>query len=458
MKWHLSLAVVLLAFGTIYSTVYLRLPSRWWFEDDPTLFAYTSTIHNPASIFADPEVLRHLTIGAALVPMQVLSYWVDIKLAGFSPRWAYTHQVLSFLLTLMLLYALLVQVLHGDAMAAFAGSLVWCLLPATAVVLQSISTRHYMEGLLFCVLSIYLAERLRDNGCLRWRWKAAVLSAAAIAMLCKETYAPVVPALLLISAWRHRDRVLALLATALACAYALYRCWVFGLGLRYGELPLLTPSQYVKFLPKLPYTLSSNFGGYGLLAAVAALCAYGAFRRRRNLAAVFCFVGIYAISLLAILPVSDMLYGMTRRPDSRYRIVFVLNTIVAVFGTYFAARWAPRRVQGVLAIAALAMLLPGVEKTRELWVDLTSKAELEGKFYVANPDKMLLSEVAWWFIPGVEQLYGDHRPHYVLMQDLASAKIDPGTPLWRLDGGIFVPAYDVESLVQAQAAKQAHSK
>ena len=59
---------------------------------------------------------------------------------------------------------------------------------------------------------------------------------------------------------------------------------VLGLGLRYGELPLLTPSQYLKFLPKLPYTFSSNFGGYLLVGVVAALCVYGAFKRRNNAA------------------------------------------------------------------------------------------------------------------------------------------------------------------------------
>ena len=84
---------------------HLRLPSRWWFDDDPSLFAYTSMIHNPVLIFTDPGVLRHFAIGEALVPMQMLSYWVDIKLAGFSPRWAYAHQVCSFLLTLLLLWA-----------------------------------------------------------------------------------------------------------------------------------------------------------------------------------------------------------------------------------------------------------------------------------------------------------------------------------------------------------------
>jgi len=434
--------LALVAFGTIYSTAYLGLASRWWFEDDPSLYAYTATIHNPVSIFADRNVLRHFTGGAALVPMQVLSYWADIELAGFSPRFAYAHQIGSFLLTLVLLYLLLARILHGDKLAAFAGSVLWSLLPATAVVVQFLATRHYLEGLLFSLLSLYLAARLRDGqDRLRWWAMAAVLLSAAIAMLYKEIYAPVLPALLLVSAWRNRDRVLAFMILALAVAYACYRIWVLGAGLRYGDMPILAPWPYVKFLSKLPYTLSSNYGGYCLLAMVVIPGVYGLANRKP---APLLFVGLCAVSIVAILPVSYPLYGMIRRPDPWYRIVFVLNTIVVCFGTYFAARWTPRRVQGALAIVALAVLLPGVAKTRALWMEMTASAEREGKFYLAYPDRMLLSEQeAWWFIPGIAWMYGAGSPHYVLSKDLAKTKLDPGVPLWRFSGGAFVPDFDL---------------
>jgi hypothetical protein len=428
-------ALALLVFGTVYSTAYLGLASRWWFEDDPSLFAYTATIHNPVTIFTDPNTLRHFTGGAALVPMQLLSYWVDIKLAGFSPRLAYAHQICSFLLTLLLLYLLLARMLSGDKIAAFAGSVIWALLPATAVVVQFLATRHYLEGLMFSVLALYLAEPRGS----RWSM-AAVLSSAAIGMLYKEIYAPVVPALLLVSAWRHRDRAFALLTIGMALAYGMYRFWVLGWGLRYGDMQLLGPWQYLKFLSKLPYTLSSNYGGYCLLGVVLALCAYGV-HRRAGLSAVLCFAGLCTVSLLAIVPVSFPLYGMIRRPDPWYRIVFLLHTIVICFGTWFAVRWTPRRVQGGLALLALVILLPGIAKTRELWVEMTSSAEREGKFYLAYPDRLLLSEQeAWWFLPGLTWMY-DTRPHYVLIKDLSTTKVDPGMPLWKFSGGSFVPDY-----------------
>lgn len=440
-------AAALLAFGLVYSTAFLGLPSRWWFEDDPTLFAYASTIHNPASIFTDPAVLRHLTAGAALAPMQLVSYWVDIKLAGFSPGFAYAHQVVSFLLTLLFLYLLLAHLLNGDKLAALAGSVVWSLLPATLVVVQFLATRHYLEGMLFSTVSLHLEERLRfgertgnERGRLGWWASAAVLSSAAIAMLYKETYAAIVPAVLLISAWRHRDRALAGLTVALAGLYVLYRSSVLAPGFRYGDMPLLEPWQYAKFLSKLPYTISSNYGGYCVFAAVAALCVYGARKRKAGPEIVLCFGVLCAISLAAIFPVSFPLYGTIRRPDPWYRIVFLLNTLIVVFGTWFAARWAHRRVQAGLVVVALAVVLPGAVKTRKLWVEMTSSAEREGKFYLDHPDKLVLSEQeAYWFLPGIDSMYGIKTPHYVLLKDLATTKLDPRVQLWRASGGAFNP-------------------
>src|SRR5437870_3872799 len=104
-SWLVPACVI--AFGAVYSLAYIRLLSRWWFEDDPFVFAYAAKITNPVAIFTNSQVLRHFTMGQALVPMQIFSFWVDVRLAGFSPLFAYLHQTLSFLLTLLMLYLVL---------------------------------------------------------------------------------------------------------------------------------------------------------------------------------------------------------------------------------------------------------------------------------------------------------------------------------------------------------------
>jgi hypothetical protein len=85
-RYSSSLAVVgLLAAGVVYTTALLKMYSRWWFEDDPSVFAYAGGISNPIAIFIDPDVLRHFTTGKALVPMQIFSYWIDVHVAATHP-------------------------------------------------------------------------------------------------------------------------------------------------------------------------------------------------------------------------------------------------------------------------------------------------------------------------------------------------------------------------------------
>jgi hypothetical protein len=192
--------------------------------------------------------------GQALVPMQVLSFWIDLRLARVSPQFAYIHQTCSFLLTLLFLYLILVRAFQNDRAAAFFVSVLWVLLPSTSVVLQFLSTRHYLEGMLFSALALCLLQR---------DIRIAALFSMVAGMLCKETYAVLIPAIVLLYAWRRRDRGLALSTAAIVSAYAAYRYWMLGPALSY-DIPLMTIGQYLKFLSKLPYSLSSNYGGYCL--------------------------------------------------------------------------------------------------------------------------------------------------------------------------------------------------
>lgn len=422
---------VLLIFGLLYAAGYLGLASRWWFSDDTSQFAYTADIPSSLAVFTDPKVLRGFGTGEALVPMQFLSYRIDVNLAGFSPHFAYAHQIASFLLTLVLLYLLLVRWLGGNKTAALAASLCWALLPATAVVVQFLATRHYLEGLLFTALAVYLAERLRGKG--------VVALCGLVAMLYKEVFVFVVPLLLLGLAWRRKDRLLGALSVLLGLIYLLYRLWAYDLTARYAGMPLLSPWHYLKFLSKLPYTLSANYGGYLLVAFGLAACVLVLRRGWGDRRVFLFFAALVVVSLAALFPVTNALYFFIRRPDSWYRILFVLHTIVVVFAAWAATRLPWRWAHVGLAAASLLIVAPGVVKTRNLWAEMTANAEREAMFYLGNPDKVLLSEQNdWWFVPGIDWMYKT-KPHYVLRKDLATARIEPGTPVWAWRSGRFRP-------------------
>jgi hypothetical protein len=432
------LAACLLALGLAYTVGYLKLPSRWWYADDPSMFASADSVRNPVRIFAEPGVLRNFGGGSAMVPMQFLSFWADVQCGGFSTRLAYAHQIGSFLLTGLLLYALLLHVLPHDQVAAFFLTVLWALLPSTLAVLQYISTRHYLEGLLFSALALNLLVRLPAGGARRWWFLAGICLSLAAAILSKEIYVALLPSVLFVVAWQRRERLLAAGAAAITLAYAGYRFWLLGPVFAYG-MPFLTPRHYVKFLTKLPYALASNYGGYLIAALMAAACIRFAWRGRENRKIVLQVVLAAALSLAAIAPVSYALYGDIRTPATWYRIVFLLNTQAVLCAGVMTVRTTRRSVQALILAAALAVFAAGAHKTRNLWDGITASAQLEGQFYLNNPNKILLSqEEAWWFIPSVHWMYGVKKPHYVLANRKTPVPVAPGTLVWRLRRGEFV--------------------
>jgi hypothetical protein len=403
------------------------------------MFASAAAVSNPVQIFIQPAVIRSLGGGSAMVPMQLLSVWVDVRCGGFSTQFAYAHQIGSFFLTGLLLYALVLHSLNRDRLAAFFLTVLWAMLPSTLAVLQYISARHYLEGLLFSALALNLLVRLPAAGA-RWRrWSlSGICLSLTAAILCKETYVALLPGVLLVVAWQRRERMLAVGTAAITLSYVAYRFWLLGPVFAYG-MPFLTARHYVKFLTKLPYSLTSNYGGYLVAAVMAAACFHFAARGRENRKIVLQAGLALALSLVAIAPASYALYGGIRTPDTWYRIVFLLNTQLVLCAGVMVVRSARRSAQALILAAALAALAAGAHKTRNLWDDMTASAQSEGKFYLNNPNKVLLSqEEAWWFIPSVHWMYGVKEPHYALARGNAVALVAPGTPVWRLHGGDFV--------------------
>jgi hypothetical protein len=111
------------------------------------------------------------------------------------------------------------------------------------------------------------------------------------------------------------------------------------------------------------------------------------------------------------------------------------------FGGSLAVRATTRRYQIAFAAIALAALIPGAEKTRRLWSAMSASAEREGKFYLNNPDKVLLSrQEAWWFIPGVHKMYRVGTQHYILLKDFqAGGRRQQQMVVWEDRDGEFVP-------------------
>jgi hypothetical protein len=414
----------------LFSVFFLDIFDRWWFEDDPIQFYAVSRIHNPVSLFTDPSVMQnHIGTGTSLVPMQILSYWVDVKLAGFSPRHAYGHSVISFITTALFVYLVFTR-FTGNKNAAILVAAFWMMLPSTIGVHYYLATRHYMEGFLFSLITVYLSCSLTETRERKPGLLAAVAVTAGIAMLYKEIFAVVLPVFLLLYGLAKKRASLSILMGSLMAGYAVYRTWMMGFDL-HADQPLLGLRDYGVFLLRLPYTFSDNYGGYVLLVLSGVMylsvCVGGYFRYRRGFLILFPL--LMAISIASIYPVSYPVSARYDHPGTWYRVVFLTHSSGLLFGGYLVVCSGQRKLRVVIVAVTALAVLAGAYDTRRLWLKMMDRAELEGRFYIDNPDRLLYSEqAAHWFIPGLDKMHAFEKPHYILKN-----KEDPQHIRWMLD-------------------------
>jgi hypothetical protein len=421
--------------------LYLRSTSAWWHEDDPLQFARAEAIANPADIFADPSVLRRWGTGASLVPMHVLSYWIDIRIAGASPGAARIHQLVATVLVAMLIFAVLAR-FGVDPGAAALSAIFWLLLPATVAVHEFMGSRHYLEGLGWSLIAIDQLRALCEeprNGRV-WR-PARVLACAAAAMLSKEVYAAAVPAFVFLYALAHRRFVWSGLAVLLAAGYAAYRTAMLG-DPSYPH-PFVSVADYLRYLKTLPYTLGVGSRGLVLVVALAVLVLAVVWKSTAARRSVVLFLGVLSAGLAATYPTAPAVLLTYETPGTWYRAVFLFQTTIWIGAAYVLGRFGGRITRAAAAIVFLWAVVPGTARTRSHWLERLAESEAEGRFYLAHPERLVYSEEpAYWFLPGLDALYGVQAPHAVGRYDPDKSRLREVVPrystIWRRQGGGWV--------------------
>ncbi|MFC1601702.1 hypothetical protein ACFL34_05080 [Candidatus Sumerlaeota bacterium] len=105
------------------------------------------------------------------------------------------------------------------------------------------------------------------------------------------------------------------------------------------------------------------------------------------------------------------------------------------------------------------MLLPGVYKTHAYWGERFQRSEMEGKFYLANPDKLIYSEeAAHWFLPGLTELYSVTQSHFVcdkfMVSEQSREMLNSFSTIWRYREGEFVEDENLFLAIKSQNENQ----
>lgn len=238
---------------------------QWWTLDDPFHLHFLAT--HDLSYLWTPAIWRELPF-RMFTPLQFLSYELDLALFGMSARAFYAHQLVALIAAIIA--TMLAFRRFVDPHSALLLALITAAVPPLNAWVLQLMTRHYVEGLMFAALAVYLRYDASD--------RIARLAPVAYlaAMLCKEVYVSLVVALLILErgSLERRIRTLTPFGIMLA-AYLVGRWWMLGtLGGGYGWI--IPPSQWLGAIVLLPvkaavYAVPNGFAVAALSVSCSAI-------------------------------------------------------------------------------------------------------------------------------------------------------------------------------------------
>jgi len=397
----------------------------WWCCDDPQILKHALR-YAPWEYFAVPEAWRQL-IPYSLTPWLSFTYDFDNTLFGSHPAGYYAHNLLMIAFCAHMVYLIARQwVDHwhalGGAMLLLAGS------PIMTASYQ-LMVRHYIEGLFFYLVALWLIIRGLRAENRRWMWLAG--AAFAIAVTAKEIYVPlgIVPFLLPLGSFKQRFKT----AWPLLLVMVVYVPWrwymlgdVVGGYTPATELGRGDVAAAVAQFAKVPELLLMWpwLGGAGLLLLVALLV-----KRKCNGWALLLLPLLLVLLLVPLVPLARQ-PGIGAGSD-RYFIALwaalalgaaVVSGLVAT-GRGIGIRLFSSAVVVVLIISAWCH----ARQVQSAMIPWLKEQSVQGRALVMAEEQdviYLTPAVAPWYISGIIDLRRELGRHMQTPPRTASDEID----------------------------------
>jgi hypothetical protein len=418
--------ISLCSFAVFIIIRYHSAINSFWLYDDPQILRHAFD-HSPWEYFLVPDVWREMSL-RSLTPWVSLSFYMDLKLFGFHPRFFYLHQLGSIWLASAGIY-LLLRFWTSRLFAVFGGLLFVASAPVAAAA-ELLMVRHYIEGLIFALGAICcFTFSLRRN-----LFSLSILSSAFyfFAISAKELYVPLLVLAVALPEDGLRKRVAYAVPHALVFVlYLAWRYWMLGdvSGVSEGEtaIRLYRTAGVAGLLIRDIYATLIMMSGFSFtggitvtFAAVSLLFFYGLsffflVKEKKYSALVFfvlLFVAAYSVPLAAFHP------SLVSRDFTGYRIVFLIAACLSVslsFAIFFlyrkisvaASSALTTALRGALVVSALAVLAL-VQWNSHSWISLQREKVVkplvqEGRFFMSAGHNALLDKSnpvycqSWYF-------------------------------------------------------------
>jgi hypothetical protein len=441
---HLLFPVVLLLIAVVNVVLHLGTPWDWWFEDDPFVYAAVRRVTSPWLFFHDVAANRLATGPNELAPVLLSSFWLDLWLAPLSASWAYVHNGLVYLATALAFYFAMLRLLREETLA-LATTIAWMLLPSTIVLVEFLSTRHYMIGMFWALLAaMSVQDALEARPGKRGLVLVRVAAFTWFSIISKEFFPPAVLTLTFLwFAWR-RDWRGALIPVFVGVAYAIYRVSMTEPSMDYYGHEMMSPKQVLRLLWRLPYTTYGGWAGYAAIAFTVVVLRRNARTDPGILPVVVIGGATLVVSLLVIYPIGHQVSTNWRSLGTWYRTPCVINTLLLTAFAYAVSRLREKRFRLAILTLLLIAVVSGSYRTAKEWDRMKADLAAEAKFMLSNPDKILVSQIhAVWYLPGIAALYPEQKGGtFVSRRDqrVRTAYVDllrSTTPFWVYEDGNF---------------------
>jgi tetratricopeptide (TPR) repeat protein len=118
-------------------------------------------------------------------PLTIFSYWLICRVAGFNPAAYHLVLLALYALSIWIVYRLGRKLLQNE-LAAFAGALLWSVLPLHVEVVAWVSSLSDVGCTLFCLLGFWMFLRAEEHSPASLRWHMAAAAVYFPALFFKE--------------------------------------------------------------------------------------------------------------------------------------------------------------------------------------------------------------------------------------------------------------------------------
>jgi len=359
--------------------------------------------------FTNPDVWRKFSPNN-LTPWLILTFKIDYFLFGLNPLGFYFHHLLS-LIILTFLFVYLSIKLTKNINAGFIFFILFISGAPLYTLTEQLMTRHYIEGMIFCLLSIIFS--LKYSNTKTTKYLIFSLLFYSLSAISKEIYVPLIGILLLIYFYKNvLSYKIVTLHFIIGLAYTGWRFFMLpsvigGYSTGNSNRSSIELEKYFNGYLKIPELIFGNFWIFPLVTILFSTLFYF-YKNPKNIT----FILLSLIFIL--LPLAPLInYPGINNPD-RYLFAFwaFLSLFISIL-IFNLLNFKKKNINKIIFILFLSFTLPLAanqsHKFRGYAILMGSEFDIHAKFINDNsneinfyPSKLVLD--SGWFITGLFDL------------------------------------------------------